>query len=163
MKTSEYKIVATDKFPFFKEYCNNLYIVSHDCRSSVSVKEQNMQYILNNPSKKEIVVYQIDNGLITSKELKCDYGVYTESDVLFLIELKSPEREYCHALQQIISTIEILIKSKNISVNKLNARIVLRKYPAIPTAKERKLENYIIKNYHCNLKHGNKVLTEILQ
>lgn len=157
------KISANETYPFFKEYHNSDYIISHDCRSLVSVCEQNMKYILDNPAKKEIVVYQIDNGLIKNKDLKCDFGLYTENDFLYLIELKSPEREYGHALQQIISTIDILIKSKNISVNKLHARIVLKKYPSITNAKERKLENAIIKNYHCNLLHGTKILTEILQ
>ena len=121
-----------------------------------------MQYILDNPLRKELVIYQIDNGLIKSTAIKCDFGIYTENDILFLVELKSPEREYAHALEQIINTIEMLIVGKHISVNKLNARIVSRKYPNIPTAKERKLENRLVTTHKCNLLNGAKTLKEVL-
>lgn len=158
----KFKIVADEKHPFFNAYHKEAYIKSHDCRSTVVLSEQQMQYILYNPSKKEIVVYQIDKGLIQGSALKCDFGIYTENDILFLIELKRPEREYAHALEQIINTIELLIVTKHISVKKLNTRIVSRNYPKILTATERKLENILIRDYKCNLQHGSKTLTEAL-
>ena len=139
IQSQKYKIVADEEHPFFSAYNDCEYISSHDCRSKVAVSEQQMQYILNNPNGKEIVVYRIDQGIIKGTAVKCDFGIYTENDILFLVELKNPEREYFHALEQIINTIELLIVSKQKSVNKLNARIVLRKYPNIPSSNERKL------------------------
>ncbi|MBO7597082.1 MAG: hypothetical protein J6T70_08585 [Bacteroidales bacterium] len=162
IETPQYKIVASENFPFFNAYHDDAYILSHDCRSMVAVSEEGMKYILDNQSRKEIVVYRIDKGIISGAVEKCDFGIYTENDILFLIELKSPEREYGKALQQIINTIEILIKSHNSPVSNLNARIVIHKYPNTLTAKERKLENYIISNYHCDLQHGTKTMTEVL-
>ena len=162
IETPKYKIVADEKHPFFNAYHDCEYILSHDCRSKVTVSEQQMQYILDNRNGKEVVVYRIDQGIIKGTAVKCDFGIYTENDILFLVELKSPEREYAHALEQIINTIELLIVSQNISVNKLNARIVARKHPDIPTAKERKLENRLITTYKCNLKNGAKSMTEVL-
>jgi hypothetical protein len=158
----KYKIVADDNFPFFNAYHDTEYIDAHDRRSSISVSEQNMQYTLKNSHKREIVLYKIDNGLITGDELKCDFGIYTENDILYLVELKSPEREYGHALQQIINTIKILLKSKKISVSQLNARVVLKKYPALPSVKERKLERSIIETFNCDLQHGSKSFAEVL-
>lgn len=160
--TPKYKIVADEEHPFYNAYHDCAYIISHDCRSTVALSEQQMQYILDNPLRKELVIYQIDNGLIKSTAIKCDFGIYTENDILFLVELKSPEREYAHALEQIINTIELLIVGKHISVNKLNARIVSRKYPNIPTAKERKLENRLVTTHKCNLLNGAKTLKEVL-
>ncbi len=162
IQAPKYEIVADDKHPFFNAYNDCAYISSHDCRSKVVVSEQQMQYILDNPNGEEIVVYRIDQGIIKGTSVKCDFGIYTENDILFLVELKNPEREYFHALEQIINTIELLIVSKQISVSKLNARIVSRKYPNIPSSKERKLENRLIATYKCNLKHGVKSMTEVL-
>ncbi|MBR4265108.1 MAG: hypothetical protein IKQ46_03540 [Bacteroidales bacterium] len=155
-------IVVDKKYPFFQKYNDESYIISQDCRSVVTVSEQRMKYILNNPANKEIVVYKIDQGIIKGTQWKCDFGIYTQDDILFLIELKSPESEYYHALEQIINTIELLIKSCDVSVKKLNARVVTRKYPDILSAKERKLENRLIRDYKCNLQHGRVVFTESL-
>jgi hypothetical protein len=182
--TPKHKIVADETYPFFYAYHNEAYIESHDKRSSVSLEESRMKYVLKNLSRKEIVVYKIDKEpkilnkhiessifyKIVGEDLrkpgfeKCDYGIYTEDDVLYLIELKSPERRYLKGLNQIQDTIDILIKRNKISVSKLNARIVLTKYPGSAiNADERKAENMLIEKYKCDLKHGEKgILTEIL-
>ena len=166
-KTSlvQHKIVADDNYPFYKVYhdeSENGYIISHDCRSKIAVKEKKMQYNLDNPSNKETVVYKIDDGIIKGPEWKCDFGIYTEENVLFLIELKNPERGYEHALEQIINTIELLIKANKISVKELNARIVVKNYPEIPSSRERMLEVKLRKHYKCNLQYDNRTLTETI-
>ena len=117
---------------------------------------------MHNDSEKEIVVYKIDGGILTSNEIKkCDYGVYTEQDVLYLIELKGSD--YCHALDQIMSTIDTLLKKNSICVRQLNARIVLSKcrIPNILVTQEKKL-NILLKTKYGkgNIRKQTKVLEE---
>ena len=88
--------------------------------------------------------------------MECDFGIYTEENVLFLIELKNPERGYEHALEQIINTIELLIKANQISVKELNARIVVKNYPEIPSSRNEcwKSNCANITNAICNMTIG---------
>lgn len=69
------------------------------------------------------------------------------SDWLFLIEIKGADLN--HALDQINSTIDILLKRPNKKVKKLNARIVLSKVsiPRISASKENKLKQLLHKSY----------------
>jgi hypothetical protein len=161
-KIVEHKIATNDNFPFYQVYHNDSYIISHDCRSNIALSEKKMQYNLINKAKKENVVYKIDDGILSGSVLKCDFGIYTEDNALFLIELKNPEREYEHALKQIISSIELLVKANRIAIDQLNARIIVKKYPNILTPNERTLETKIRKHYMCNLKHDSKTMTETL-
>ncbi len=142
------KIKEQKEWPFFQTYHDDNYILRHDCSKEVPLREQNKTYKLHNKSRKEIVVYKIDSGLIIDNNvLKCDKGIYTEEDWLFLIELKGIDLE--HALDQINSTIDILLKQRNVKVKKLNARIVLSKVsvPRIYTSKENKLKQLLCKFY----------------
>lgn len=103
---------------------------------------------MNNDSEKELVVYKIDGGILKSNEIiKCDYGIYTEQDVLFLIELKGSD--YNHALDQIISTIDILLKNPSVKVKQLNVRVILSKcrIPNILVTQEKKLNNLLKTKY----------------
>ena len=145
------KKIKTDKnYPFFNKYHDIAYIQRHDCSKIISLHEpkENRYYKLKNNLQKEIIVYQIDKGIINNNnELKCDYGIYTEDDHLFLIELKGTDLD--HALNQINSTIEILLKKTKIKVSNLNIRIVLSKIrvPKIYATKEKKLKHMLIKEY----------------
>ena len=144
------KIKAQKKWPFYQAYHEESYILRHDCSKEVSLREQgeNRTYRFHNKSIKETVVYEIDGGLINNNSvLKCDYGIYTEDDLLFLIELKGEDLD--QALDQINSTINILLKKTNIKVKKLNARIVLSKVsvPRIYASKENKLKQLLHKSY----------------
>lgn len=139
-----------NKWSFFQSYHDENSILYHDCRPNVSLREpkNNRTYCLHNKSKKEIVVYMIDGGVINSDEvLKCDNGIYTEDDWLFLVELKG--KDLNHALDQINSTINILLKKRKILVKKLNVRIVLSKVcvPRFFTSKENKLKQLLHKSY----------------
>ncbi|MBQ3657215.1 MAG: hypothetical protein II956_10300 [Bacteroidales bacterium] len=169
-QTTQFKIIATNQYSFFKEYngdyCINeqgdyalvsqkdqTYIESHDNKKKISMNDEKhpkIQYILENQSEKEIVVYKIDKNLIKSLKkghLKCDYGIYTEDDILFLIELKGSD--IAHAIEQIISTIKILIEQRHIKINRVNARIVGSKVPNVRSSKgninEDELKKYLCK------------------
>ena len=144
------KIKVQKEWPFFQAYHDNGYILRHDCSKEVSLREpgENRTYKLHNKSGKELVVYRIDGGLINDENvLKCDNGIYTENDWLFLIELKGTDLN--HALDQINNTIDILLKRPNKKVKKLNARIVLSKVsiPRISASKENKLKQLLHKSY----------------
>lgn len=136
------KIEVTEDRPFYNAYHDSSYIISHDARRKVVLKEprESRKYMLSNTSGKELVVYKIDGGLVSSNCVKkCDNGIYTENDVLYLIELKG--RKYLDALDQLLNTINILLQQPQIKVSKLNARIVLSKIrvPDIIPSLEKKL------------------------
>lgn len=139
-----------EKWPFFQAYHDDVYILRHDFSKNVPLREpkENRTYRLLNNSAKEIVVYKIDGGIINSDGvLKCDYGIYTEEDLLVLVELKGADLD--HALDQICSTIKILLKQPKIKVKKLNARVVLSKtrVPDMLFTKEKQLKQLLQKSY----------------
>ena len=144
------KIKAQKEWPFFQAYHDDVYILRHDCSKDVPLREpkENRTYRLLNNSAKEIVIYKIDGGIINSDEvLKCDNGIYTEDDLLILVELKGADLD--HALNQISSTIKILLKQPSIKVKKLNARVVLSKVrvPDMLSTKEKQLKQLLQKSY----------------
>lgn len=144
------KIKPQKEWPFFQAYHDDAYILRHDCCKEISLHEpgESQTYRFYNKSGKEFVVYKIDRGLINNEEVsKCDNSIYTEDNWLYLIELKGTDLN--HALDQINSTIEILIKRPKIKVKKLNARIVLSRVsiPKITASKENKLKQLLHKSY----------------
>ena len=136
-------ITDTDaKWPFFNKYHDNCYIKSHDTRQFVVLKEsrESREYRLENKSAKDVIVYKIDGGLIDNNDvLKCDYGIFTEDNTLYFIEFKGAD--YIHALEQLLSTINILVVRPQVIVDRLNGRVVLSKMnvPAIVSTQEKKL------------------------
>ena len=144
------KIKPQKEWSFFLAYHDAACILRHDCSKEVSLHEpgESQTYRFHNKSGKEIVVYKIDGGLINNEDvLKCDNGIFTEDNLLFLIELKGADLN--HALDQINNTIDILIKRPSIKVKKLNARIVLSRVsiPRITASKENKLKQLLHKSY----------------
>lgn len=129
---------------FLEKYNSAEHILSRDRRKIVSLRERGEKstYVLSNPTGKEIVVYKIDHGLISSESIpKCDFGIYyVEGDTLILVELKGANYE--HALEQIESTIEQLVVTPKVVISKLNARVVLSKarIPNVLITKEKKLQ-----------------------
>lgn len=160
--SSEQKQKGKNCFPFYEQYHDSSYIKSHDCRPEVSLKDkrENRKYILVNDSNKEVVVYLVDGGIITTtSEKKCDYAIYTEDDLLILVELKGSD--YLKALEQINNTITLLIKNQSIKLSKMHARVVLSRMPtpAIITTEEKKLKDRL-KIYKGNLEKKNILLKE---
>lgn len=144
------KIKAQKEWPFFQAYHDGAYILRHDCSKDIPLREprEKRVYRLLNNSAKEIVVYKIDGGIINNDEVqKCDNGIYTEDDLLILVELKGTDLD--HALNQISSTIKILLKQPSIKVKKLNARVVLSKVrvPDMLSTKEKQLKQLLQKSY----------------
>ena len=150
------------QFPFFD--CYQKGIENHNCGNQ-SAQENGRKYIIDNKSKKEIVKYKIDGGLLTDQNvLKCDYGFYTENNFLFLVELKGSD--YSHAIEQIINTIYLLIEKPQIKVSKINARIIVSKLPSpeLRSSNEKKLKR-ILDSYgkdENNLKKQTRQLTDVL-
>lgn len=145
---------------FCEKYTDNSYIISNDCRKLIPLKDKGTStYIGENDNEKRIIVYQIDNGIIKSQSVvKCDYGLYNwDEDIIYLIELKGTD--YDQAIEQITSTINLLITQCDI--NSVNARIVLTKVrtPEIGTTKEKKLK-ILLKKYNGTLEKKSKVMTE---
>lgn len=144
------KIKAQKEWPFYQTYHDGAYILRHDCCKDIPLrepKEKRIYRLLNN-SGKEIVVYKIDGGIINNdKVLKCDNGIYTEDNLLILVELKGADLD--HALDQISSTTNVLLRQPNIKVKKLNVRIVLSKVrvPDMLSTKEKKLKQLLQKSY----------------
>ena len=158
------KINTGGNWPFFCAYNDSRYILCHDEKKIVVLREpkESREYRLENRSCKELVEYRIDGGVITSNDvLKCDFGVFTEDNVLYLVELKGAD--YIRALEQILSTIRLLVVRPAIKVARLNARIVLSKVsvPAIMSSQEKKLLA-LVKSKSGNLIKQSRILEEII-
>lgn len=137
-------------WPFYTAYHDPAYILRHDCSKNVTLRElhESRVYRLYNPRGLEVVFYKIDGGIIDSNEVnKCDYGILTENNDFFLVELKGADIN--HAIDQINSTIDLLFKRDKKIVKTLSARIVLSKVkiPNIIETKERKLKQLLHNNY----------------
>ena len=160
------KIENNDKWRFFQAYHDGGYIKYHDSRKKVVLKErrESREYHLQNNSEQELVVYKIDGGIIEDNTLlKCDFGIYTEQDVLYLIELKGAD--FQHALEQIQSTISLLLDKPNVVVHQLNVRIVLSKYrnPDILSTEEKKLNRFLRTKFgNGSIKKKSRILEESL-
>jgi hypothetical protein len=131
-----------------------------DKRKNISLKDSGnpRKYIAQNPHGKGVVVYHIDGGLISDpKQSKCDYGLLTESDHLYLIELKGAD--YSHALEQITNTINLLMPN----VASVHARVVLSKVrtPNIKVAGEKKLQKLLMKYNGDLIKKENQLVETI--
>lgn len=152
------------KCPFYETYHETEYIAFHDCRKNISLKDKGASiYNLVNDQSKEIVCYEIDGKLISSTEVdKCDYGLYTEDDLLILVELKGSD--YGHAIDQISSTINILLTQPKVKVSRLCGRVVLNKtrVPDIVETKERQLKHLLKTKYKGTLKKQSRVMSETL-
>lgn len=124
------------EYSFYEEYHDSSsYIKSQDKRKTVKLQEQGEDriYYLHNDVQKEIVVYHIDGGLIVEQKKgdnKCDYGIYTEDELLILVELKGSD--YKKAIQQITNTTKVLGLDGVKKIKKLLARIVLSNGNAVP-------------------------------
>lgn len=136
-------IQTNDQWPFYQEYHDSTYIISHDNRNEVVLmepKQRKSRYKLINENNIEIVVYRVDGGIISrNEECKCDFAIYSEKKILILVELKGGE--YKHALEQLLNTIKLLFAKPEVKVQQLNARVVLSRMrvPNIQISKEKQL------------------------
>lgn len=145
---------------FDEKYTDTSYIVSSDNRLSVSLEEKKKKYIGQNEIRQRINVYHVDGGIIVTQQARCDYAIHTEqTDNIYLIELKGAD--YPHALEQIISALDILLNQGGVSANHVYARIVLSKVrvPKIRPAVEAKLKE-ILKQLKGDIKTQSQRMTE---
>lgn len=159
------RIVESSNFPFYRKYHDGSYVKFHDSRSRISLtdKKSASHYILQNDRGKELVCYRIDEGLIVGRDSgKCDFGIYTEDDCLILIELKGVDYE--RAIEQLLMTIDILLKTPEVEVSRLFTRVVLSKtrVPNILMTKEKKLAMMVENKYHGNHAKCSRQMEEIL-
>lgn len=139
------------EFPFYEEYHDTSYIQWHDKRPTVCLEEkgEKSKYYLKNDNKKELVVYQIDGGVFKSTaegDKKCDFGIYTEDELLILVELKGGN--YKKAIKQLTNTTTLLGLNGSNKIKKLLARTVLtngKSVPNITTTEIAKLKGLITK------------------
>ena len=97
---------------------------SHN-ESKISFSENKRTYTADNISKKKILGFHVDGGLIVSKQIrKCDYALVVEEDLCYLIELKGQGIE--EACEQLSVTIEYF--SENYKMQKFVGRIVVSRY-----------------------------------
>lgn len=136
-------------YAFYEEYHDSSY-AKHNSDSTVRLKEpgENRIYYLHNDNKKDLVVYAIDGGLYKSQapgDSKCDFGIYTEDELLILIELKGTD--YKKAIQQITNTAtNVLGLTGSNKIKRLLARTVLsngRNVPNVTTTDLAKLKQLI--------------------
>lgn len=113
---------------FFREFNDDEYIVFHDRRKIIVLNDKGSKtsYRLVNDMEKDLVAYHVDGGVLKGTDSsKCDYALYSEDDILILVELKGAD--YGHAMEQIESTFNSLIRSKGIVVKRIYGRVVLTK------------------------------------
>jgi hypothetical protein len=112
---------------FAEQYINTKYIQQKGRVSQVSLTENKKTYKAYNTNNLDLSVYQVDGGIITSTAIKkCDFAIYTETDSLYLIELKGSD--YKQAIDQLCTTIDNF-KTTCAKPNKVFTRIVLSKTP----------------------------------
>lgn len=159
-------IISEKSHPFFADYHDYSYIESHGATKIVVVEENKRKYVLCNDSNKEVIKYHIDDGLIKQKnegDNKCDYGIYTEDELLILVELKGCD--YQKAVTQILNTTKLLgIKKGAEKVKRLLARVVLSRGGNVPELRSRdKTElDSILKSFSGNIIPKSKLLEETL-
>lgn len=162
--SSELPENAEKSYPFYDAYHDLAYIDFHESRKKVTLKDKGASvYCLENDLERELVCYSIDGKLISSTEVyKCDFGIYTEDDLLILIELKGSD--YGKAIDQIAATIDLLIKNPKVKVARLCGRVVLNKarIPDLLATKEKKLIDLLARTYKGNLKKCSLMMSEKL-
>jgi hypothetical protein len=152
---------------FDHTYKDPSYIHSCDERKTISLVEKRKKYTGHNNANQTITVYRVDGGVIADhRQAKCDYAIHTgQTNHLYLIELKGSD--YPHALEQIISTLDILLKQAGVSAEGVYARIILSKVrvPNIRVAQETRIRK-MLKQLNGNawdencLKKETNIMTE---
>lgn len=97
-------------------------LLSDDQRQFLSLSEAGKNYRLNNPNLRRLLCYQVDGGIITNQEERCDYAVgIPQKGELYFIELKG--KDFRKAASQVLQTLRTLDARINGYI--LYARIVL--------------------------------------
>lgn len=93
--------------------------------SKISFSENGRIYAADNSTKKCVLGFKVDGGLITSqKTKKCDYSLVVNNDLCYLIELKG--QDVGTACKQLLITMEYFLL--NYEIQKFVGRIVISHY-----------------------------------
>lgn len=81
------KIENDIRWPFYSAYHEDRYIEHHGTRRNVSLREkrEKSKYILRNDSEKDLVIYRIDGGIITSKRLRNVTMAFIQSKMCYIL------------------------------------------------------------------------------
>ncbi|MDR1140956.1 MAG: hypothetical protein LBL62_04630 [Planctomycetaceae bacterium] len=116
--------------------------------------EKHSEYRYNNNSQKRVAKIQVDGGLITGQQEKCDWLLINWDDRLsFFIELKGSD--LMKAISQIKSSLNIIWNDiQQLSIKTANVRIILSKnrYPNYKNDAEYKQLEQIIKRQGGNIR-----------
>lgn len=99
-----------------------------------------------NKNKHKIEIHHVDGGIINDNRIRCDYLFYDTKRKEHYLELKGSD--IGHALEQIISTINIL--GKNIYKDSKVSFIICTRHPQMDS-KIQKLKKKIMKEYNSKL------------
>lgn len=81
----------------------------YDTRKEAVFKEKGKEYIAKNIDGKLLAGFQVDDGIIKSKEMrKCDKAILVNDERLYFIELKGADIDT--ACEQLLSTYEFFLK-----------------------------------------------------
>lgn len=144
-----------------KNFTNNIFSTC-DNRKVFTAVENKRKYLLINKLQQKICKIKVDNGIIQDADNnKCDYAfLICGNKSLILVELKG--KDFLHAIQQIISTINLLAIEFNGNI--VSARIVLSKVN-VPNLQNNpkflKLKK-IIKSKNGDIKYKSKILEDII-
>ncbi len=145
--------------------CNNFTkknFATCDNRKVFTAVENKRKYVLNNKHKQQICKLKVDKGIIQDEDVnKCDYAfLICDSNSLILVELKGSD--LLHAVEQIISTINIF--GTNIRHNTVSARIVLSKVnvPNLQNNPKYLKLKKLIKSKNGNIRYQSRLLEEQL-
>ncbi|MBD5433317.1 MAG: hypothetical protein HDR35_03335 [Treponema sp.] len=83
--------------------------VFYDNRKAAVFREKGKEYIAKNSEGKLLAGFQVDDGIIQSKEMqKCDKALLVNDERLYLIEFKGADIDT--ACEQLLSTYEFFLK-----------------------------------------------------
>lgn len=156
------------------ENCSNQWeqcILVSDCRSNIKCEENKMKYILQNTSRRHMILYRVDGGVVAEDgqvhdgQKKCDYLYVLKGDsgekqpTSVMVELKGRDVE--KALRQVRETL-ILFRSFFKSCKAVHTRIISSKVSInLNTRPEYvKLREEIGREYHGTVKISTSQLQE---
>lgn len=128
---------------------------THDCikysgnKTKLTEKANGMEFMLNNMSRKKIMVIKVDDCIIKEEQMKCDYLFINCNDArLYFVELKG--KDILKAIEQIEMTIKYFKENKYFKESKsINAYIVSSKVSvpeSILSTRTFKLKDYLERN-----------------
>jgi len=116
---------------------------------TLTFKENNREYIAKNDSRKDVLGFKIDNGLLTGNtEKKCDAAIIVEYDICYLIELKGHDIKT--ACDQIDATLDFF-----------KAEYKIKKFVGRIVCSEIRTHNLRCKQYKELSKKLNKIKKEL--